>query len=197
MLPKLHFEIERWKFNKDYGVYVSTFGHFKDRHKRNLPLRTSGDKGYLSVVTEKGFRSAHRLTMLTWKPIPDAENLTVDHLDHNKRNNKISNLEWVTQKENWNRANQDYAILKEKGGKIIEVPKKKKKKKQIIGYEINGCQFKTLDEGYAILIKIYPCGYPKESLQKKMETLKKHPENRYIKCGKSATIKPIKEKGDN
>jgi hypothetical protein len=45
--------------------------------------------------------------MLTWKPIPDAENLTVDHLNHNKRDNSLYNLEWVTQKENLRRAKED------------------------------------------------------------------------------------------
>ena len=38
--------------------------------------------------------------MLTWKPIPNAESLTVDHLDHNKRNNSVENLEWITSSDN-------------------------------------------------------------------------------------------------
>jgi hypothetical protein len=46
--------------------------------------------------------------MLTWKPTPEAEKLTVDHLDHNKRNNALSNLEWVTKEENERRADADY-----------------------------------------------------------------------------------------
>jgi hypothetical protein len=50
----------------------------------------------------------HRLVMLTWKPTPEAEGLTVDHLDHNKRNNALSNLEWVTREENVRRAAEDY-----------------------------------------------------------------------------------------
>jgi hypothetical protein len=45
--------------------------------------------------------------MLTWRPTDDAENLTVDHLDHNKRNNSVDNLEWVTQEENLRRASVD------------------------------------------------------------------------------------------
>lgn len=48
--------------------------------------------------------------MLTWRPIPDAENLTVDHLDHNKRNNTVYNLEWVTLEENRTRAQEDLYI---------------------------------------------------------------------------------------
>jgi len=51
--------------------------------------------------------------MLTWKPIEDRENFTVDHLDHNKRNNAVENLEWVTAFENMERAKADTIKAKE------------------------------------------------------------------------------------
>ena len=94
--------IERWKFNKEYGVYVSTFGHFKDRFKREIPLNKRN--GYCYCRTEVGIKLAHRLVLLTWKPIPNAEELTVDHKDRNKSNNRIDNLEWVSAEENYQRA---------------------------------------------------------------------------------------------
>ena len=108
ILPTISLRIERWKFNKDYGVYVSTLGNFKDRHKRRLPIKV-GTGGYCAVKTEaaKPWKLAHRLVMLTWKPIPDAERLTVDHLNHNKRDNSLANLEWVTESENQRRARED------------------------------------------------------------------------------------------
>lgn len=109
MLPTISLRIERWKFNKDYGIYVSTLGNFKDRHKRRLPIKIN-QQGYCMVKTEapyKCWKFAHRMVMLTWKPIPDAENLTVDHLNHNKRDNSVGNLEWVTKKENLARASRD------------------------------------------------------------------------------------------
>ena len=106
MLPTISLRIERWKFNKEYGVYVSTLGNFKDRYKRNLPFKLN--KGYCYVETETGgWKSAHRLVLFTWKPIPNAEDLTVDHKNHNKRDNSIGNLEWVTQEENILRAKRD------------------------------------------------------------------------------------------
>jgi hypothetical protein len=109
ILPTISLRIERWKFNKDYGVYVSTLGNFKDRHKRRLPIKIEAG-GYCKIRTEAphgAWKYAHRLVMLTWKPIPDAENLTVDHLNHNKRDNSVANLEWVTKKENLARASRD------------------------------------------------------------------------------------------
>ena len=107
MFPSFIFKVERWKFNKDFGVYVSTLGHFKDRHKRALPIRVN-QSGYCAVKTECDYVFAHRLVMFTWRPIPNAEILTVDHLDHNKRNNSLDNLEWVTREENYRRANVDF-----------------------------------------------------------------------------------------
>ena len=46
----------------------------------------------------------HRLIMITFNPIDGHEKLTVDHIDCDKHNNKLNNLEWVTSKENTHRA---------------------------------------------------------------------------------------------
>lgn len=42
----------------------------------------------------------HRLMMETFCPIEGMENLQVNHIDGNKKNNSLSNLEWTTPKEN-------------------------------------------------------------------------------------------------
>lgn len=106
ILPKFKMNVERWKFSKEYGVYVSTEGNFKDRRKRIIPIRIN-QKGYCSVRTEVGYVVAHRLVMMVWKPAPNMEQLTVDHLNHNKRDNSLDNLEWVTRAENVRRAKED------------------------------------------------------------------------------------------
>lgn len=112
IMPTFLFNIEKWKWNDEYRIYVSNMGHFKDEHKKDLAIKIDGH-GYCRISTNLGWKSAHRLVMLTWKPIPDAENLTVDHLDHNKRNNTLSNLEWVTDMENRIRASRDQLKGKE------------------------------------------------------------------------------------
>lgn len=107
IFPTLHIEFEKWKFNKEYGVWVSNFGNFKDIHKRPIPKKVYQQNGYVAVKTKHGNRLAHRLVMYTWCPIEDREAFTVDHLDHNKRNNRVDNLEWVSQAENLIRAQDD------------------------------------------------------------------------------------------
>lgn len=107
MLSFFNIKIEKWKFNKEYEVYVSNFGNFKDKNKRNIPINISNG-GYCWIKTNFGLRPAHRLVMKTFKPIADDENLTVDHLNHNKRDNSIYNLEWISQEGNWLRATADY-----------------------------------------------------------------------------------------
>jgi hypothetical protein len=119
----IHFSIERWKWNADFGIYVSNKGRFRTRDKKDLPIKI-GNGGYCLVRCEgtvNKFRLAHRVVMLTWRPTDDAENLTVDHKDHNKRNNALDNLEWVTFEENQKRAKEDL-ILQENIIEDAELP---------------------------------------------------------------------------
>lgn len=110
IFPTIKLNIERWKYNSTFELYVSNMGHVKNKSKADVAPKIMMN-GY--VVVHVGGSNPrwillHRLVMLTWKPTPEAEDLTVDHLDHNKRNNALSNLEWVTQEENARRAAEDY-----------------------------------------------------------------------------------------
>lgn len=46
----------------------------------------------------------HRLVLMTFNPVENMENLQVNHIDGNKKNNNISNLEWCTLEENMKHA---------------------------------------------------------------------------------------------
>lgn len=105
--PRFIFKVEKWKWNKEFRLYVSTMGHFRDEHKQPIPVKLN-QNGYIVIKTRNGFQAAHRLVMKTWMPTEDMDNLTVDHLDHNKRNNALDNLEWVTDAENKRRAREDH-----------------------------------------------------------------------------------------
>lgn len=124
ILPKLLFKVEKWKWNKEYRVYVSNQGHFKNEYKQNIPIKLN-HSGYVYVKTNCGYKLAHRLVMLTFSPVPDAESMTVDHLDHNKRNNAVNNLEWVSREINVERAQNDLIQVKRKGKSKKSKPKNK------------------------------------------------------------------------
>ena len=113
ILPTITINIERWKWNKKYRVFVSNRGRVKNIDGKLLKVKTTS-AGYLAVrVAAKKAMFVHRLVMETCCPISNSEEMTVDHLDHNKRNNDIRNLEWVTEKENRERAANDQLIEKE------------------------------------------------------------------------------------
>lgn len=111
---KIHICIEKWKFNKNYQLWVSNLGNFKDKSKETITPKVAKN-GYLVIPVcnnkrgEIKYLFAHRVVMETWCPRADMwkEKLTVDHLNHNKRDNTTKNLEWVTQQENLKRAAAD------------------------------------------------------------------------------------------
>lgn len=66
-------------------------------------LLSSHSLGYLTcgIKTATGFKlfKVHRLVALAWAPNPHNKP-EVNHIDGNKQNNKVENLEWVTHREN-------------------------------------------------------------------------------------------------
>lgn len=81
----------------------------------NKEIKPAVKNGYKQVcLFENGKRhyfSVHRLVALTF--IPNSENKPqVNHIDGNKLNNTVSNLEWVTNAENMQHAERNNLIPK-------------------------------------------------------------------------------------
>lgn len=74
--------------------------------KRGKPIHGHVDRcGYREVVlsyypNKQKQVLVHRLVLSTFNPVPNMDNLFVNHKDGNKLNNNISNLEWCTRSEN-------------------------------------------------------------------------------------------------
>lgn len=150
ILPTITINIERWKWNKKYRIFVSNRGRVKNINGEILKPNTT-QTGYLAVRVEtKKAITIHRLVMETWRPISNFEEMTVDHLDHNKRNNDIRNLEWVTEKENHERATRDRLIEKE----ITLIKAKELAQHKIYYIDCdNGIRFNSLDSYVDYLYK--------------------------------------------
>lgn len=137
--------IERWRFNDEYDVYVSSEGRLRDKNKKEIFPKISHN--YLFYYSCKDGVSkrvpVHRLVMMTFKPIKDYKKMTVDHLNHNTRDNALSNLEWVTNEENQFRSKRDHDCEVDRdfsNGKFLEYCKEENEM-----FLINGIVFSKED----------------------------------------------------
>ncbi|ADI23905.1 HNH endonuclease family protein [Enterococcus phage EFRM31] len=118
--------IEEWKDIKGYeGLYqVSNLGRVKSlKFGKERILKTGVDRyGYISVNLYKNNKrklcKVHRLVAQAF--IPNHENKPqVNHIDEDKTNNMVSNLEWVTAKENVNHGTRNDRVSK--AVKVIDI----------------------------------------------------------------------------
>lgn len=94
-----------WKLIEGFdGIYsVSNYGDVKNNRTGRLMKQRKTEKGYLRVgLTTNGKPKCMRVHRLVAQAfIPNPENKPeVNHIDFNKKNNCVNNLEWVTGKEN-------------------------------------------------------------------------------------------------
>jgi hypothetical protein len=105
--------VEIWKDINGYeGVYqASDMGRIKSlKFGKELILKEGTARGYSTIILSedgdrKGFLS-HRVIMEAFK-VPNPQNKAqANHIDGDRRNNDLSNLEWVTARENGTHARE-------------------------------------------------------------------------------------------
>lgn len=95
--------MERWEPIEGFHYSVSTDGRIRNDETDAIKAPTIRKDGYYKVdLYDNGQRSSKRISRLVAEafiPNPDHKP-QVNHIDGNKLNNDISNLEWVNNSEN-------------------------------------------------------------------------------------------------
>jgi DNA-binding XRE family transcriptional regulator len=148
--------MEVWKDIKGYeGHYqVSNLGRVKSlkNNKELIMTNVKSNLGYLRVKLSKdgkikGF-PVHRLVGLTFLDLINGKN-EINHIDGNKKNNCLTNLEWCNRSENMRHADKTGLRVMLKGKRN---PKAKLTDEQIrlIRYERKGIQQKDIAKEFNI-----------------------------------------------
>ena len=78
-------------------VYSDNTGRMKTRNRAGTEYQIIN---FMTVDGKKKCFRLHRLVMMAFEPIDHPEEWEVNHIDGNKKNNNLSNLEWCTSQEN-------------------------------------------------------------------------------------------------
>lgn len=155
---KVDTELEIWVSSQYDDIDVSNFGNIR-KHKKNgtiyYPVNRTNKKGYLDVKIGNSYVPIHRIVAKAFIGNPDITYYNqVNHIDGNKQNNNVYNLEWCTNRYNC----EDRSIKK---GRKYDLPlgiyesKDRKKNKYIARIYANGklniCRFNTIDEAQKFL----------------------------------------------
>jgi hypothetical protein len=109
------------EIEKDYFVDMEGRVYSKRKFNELTELKQSktGHKGYVKVRVNLKDMFVHRLVAIAYLENPKNKE-TVNHIDGNKENNHVSNLEWCTRSENSQHAydiglHKPYTGIKDKG----------------------------------------------------------------------------------
>ena len=120
---------------KDYYT-VTSEGEFYSDNSGKMKTRNKPGTEYqlinFSLLSggKKTFR-VHRLVMMAFKPVDNMENLQVNHIDGNKTNNTLNNLEWCTASQNQRHA-FDTGLSKSRRGESSNLSKLTQKDIELI-----------------------------------------------------------------
>lgn len=88
---------------------INELGQIRNKQSKKILSQNLSTKGYYQVNIADKCRRVHRLLALTFIPNPD-ELETVNHIDGDKLNNDLSNLEWLSRADNIKHAREELGI---------------------------------------------------------------------------------------
>lgn len=88
---------DNYSINTNGEIFSDRIGKMKSRNKPGTEYQIIN---FQTVDNKKKTFRVHRLVLMAFDPIEGMENLQVNHIDGDKKNNKLSNLEWCTPSEN-------------------------------------------------------------------------------------------------
>ena len=120
--------MEIWKKIKGYSNYeISNLGRVKSLNSKKILNQYESQSGYLNVwLYNKGKRQGFRVHRLVAQQFIEktSDNLEVNHIDNDKKNNCTSNLEWCTRGQNIKHS-FDNGYRENNMNKLIEANSKK------------------------------------------------------------------------
>ena len=105
-------------------------------------------KGYLKIILEQNTNrmkntSIHRLVAETYIPNPHNYD-TVNHINEDKTDNRVENLEWMSNADNVEYSQAKTRLIETPTGKIIEITNLTKWCREVLNHPSSGAMLKTL-----------------------------------------------------
>jgi hypothetical protein len=114
------------------------------RELKSFPDR----KGYLKIILEQNtsrmrHASIHRLVAETYIPNPHNYD-TVNHINENKTDNRIENLEWMSNADNVAYSQAKTRLIETPTGQTIEITNLTKWCREVLNHSSSGTMLRTL-----------------------------------------------------
>lgn len=110
--------IEEWNIIEANPLYeISSLGRVRNKRTRTIRktmTTTTGYEGFTTILSGRKtlFHRVHRLVAIAFIPNPERKR-TINHINGDKKDNRVENLEWSTHSEN---SLHSHRILKKSGG---------------------------------------------------------------------------------
>lgn len=116
-------------------------------YKRELKAQKD-KKGYLKIILEQNTNrmkstSIHRLVAETYIPNPHNYD-TVNHINENKTDNRVENLEWMSNSNNIEYSQAKTRLIETPSGEIIEIKNLTKWCRETLNHLSSGTMLRTL-----------------------------------------------------